>query len=93
MSYEAFIRALAMNSDRKRTEAQQRAWWGQAEILADTMNRKRSFLNGISIVPKPFALEIATKFQADPDENIRKMATAARAQIQQRIAAAGKKTP
>jgi serine/threonine protein kinase len=90
-SYEAFIRALAMNSDRKRTEAQQRAWWGQAEILADSMSRKRTFLNGISIVPQPFALEIATKFQADPDENIRKMATAARAQIQQRIAAAGKK--
>lgn len=93
VSYEGFIRALAMNSDRKRTDAQQRAWWGQAEILADSRDRKRTFLNGIAIVPKSFALDIATKFQADPDPNIRTMATAARAQIQQRIAAAGKPTP
>ena len=93
MSYEAFVRSLAMNSDRKRTEAQQRAWWGQAEILADSRDKKRTLLNGISLVPQPFALEIASKFQADPDPNIRTMATAARAQIQQRIAARGKKTP
>ena len=93
VSYEAFIRALAMNSDRKRTDAQQRAWWGQAELLADSRDRKRTFLNGISIVPKSFALDIVTKLQADPDPNIRTMATAARAQIQQRIAAAGKPNP
>lgn len=93
VAFEAFVRALAMNSDRKRTDAQQRAWWGQAEILADTRDKKRVMLNGIAIVPKPFALEVASKFQADPDANIRTMATAAGAQIQQSIAAAGKKTP
>jgi hypothetical protein len=93
VSFEAYIRALAMNSDRKRTEAQQRAWWGQAEILADSRQKKRTLLNGIAIVPMPFALDIASKFQADPDPNIRTMATAARTQIQQRIAASGKKTP
>lgn len=93
LSYEAFIRALAMNTDRKRTEAQTRAWWGQAELLADTPARKATLLKGVAIVPTPYALQIATKLQADPDNNVRMLAGQARTQIQQRITAASQKMP
>lgn len=85
VAFDSYIRALAVNQDRQRSEAKHRAWWGQAELLADTRERKRTFLTGLANVPHAFALEIAGKFQADPDPNIRTMATAARTQIQQRI--------
>ncbi len=92
-AYEAFVRTLSLNQDRNRPPAKLRAWWGQAELLATTRERKNRLLTGISVVPETFALEIATKLQADPDPSIRSMATEARNQIQKFIAEKGKTNP